>query len=81
MFPVCLSRKAVQKLVEKYGKFFVDDEQVETEVRKWLRQQSKYFYAAGFDAQVERCDKCINIILQFSILLHSNTFHTQFYSL
>jgi hypothetical protein len=31
------------------------------QVRKWLRQQSKDFYAAGFDALVKRWDKCINI--------------------
>jgi hypothetical protein len=31
------------------------------QVRKWLRQQSKDFYAAHFDALVKRCDKCINI--------------------
>jgi hypothetical protein len=31
------------------------------QVRKWLRQESKDFYAAGFDALVERCDKCINV--------------------
>jgi hypothetical protein len=37
-----------------------DDEEVETEVWKWLRQQSKEFYAAGFDALVKRLDKCIN---------------------
>jgi hypothetical protein len=30
------------------------------QVRKWLRQQSKYFYAVGFDALVKRWDKCIN---------------------
>jgi hypothetical protein len=30
------------------GKRFADDEDVETEVRKWLRQQSKDFCAAGF---------------------------------
>jgi hypothetical protein len=29
------------------------------EVWKWLRQQSKYFYAAGFDILVKRWDKCI----------------------
>jgi hypothetical protein len=43
------------------GKRFADDEQVETEVWKWLRQQSKDFYAAGFDAPVKRLDKCINV--------------------
>jgi hypothetical protein len=43
------------------GKCFADDEEVETEVRKWLRQQSKYFYAAGFDALVKRWDKCISV--------------------
>jgi hypothetical protein len=29
--------------------------------RKWLRQQSKGFYADGFDALVKRWDKCINV--------------------
>jgi histone-lysine N-methyltransferase SETMAR len=43
------------------GKRFADDEQVETEVRKWLRQQSKDFCAAGFDALVKRWDTCINV--------------------
>jgi hypothetical protein len=31
------------------------------QVRKWLRQQSKDFYAAGFDVPVKRWDKCINV--------------------
>jgi hypothetical protein len=30
-------------------------------VRKWQRQQSKDFYAAGFDALVKRWDEC-NIV-------------------
>jgi hypothetical protein len=34
-----LSRKALHNWVEKRGKRFADDEEVETEVRKWLRQQ------------------------------------------
>jgi hypothetical protein len=38
--------------VEKRDKRFADDEEVETEVRKWLRQHSKDFCAAGFDALV-----------------------------
>jgi hypothetical protein len=42
------------------GKRFADDEEVETEVRKWLRQQSQDFYAAGFHAVAKRWDKCIN---------------------
>jgi hypothetical protein len=29
--------------------------------RKWLRQQSKDFYAAGFDALVKRWEKCFNV--------------------
>jgi hypothetical protein len=32
---------------------FADDKEVETEVWKWLRQQSKDFYAVGFDALVK----------------------------
>jgi hypothetical protein len=43
------------------GKSFPDEE-VETELRKWLRQQSKDFYAAGFDALVKRWDKCISVV-------------------
>jgi hypothetical protein len=31
------------------------------QLRKWLRQQSKYFHAAGFDALVKQWDKCINV--------------------
>jgi hypothetical protein len=42
-------------------KRFADDEEAETEVRKWLRQQLEDFYAAGFDALVRRWDKCINV--------------------
>jgi hypothetical protein len=47
----CLRCEAVHtwvanvSLMEKAG--------VETEVRKWLRQQSKDFYAAGFYAMVK----------------------------
>jgi hypothetical protein len=31
------------------------------QVQKWLRQRSKYFYAAGFDALVKLRDKCISV--------------------
>jgi hypothetical protein len=41
MLPVyggkCLSCKAVHNWVKKHCKCFTDDEEVETEVRKWLR--------------------------------------------
>jgi hypothetical protein len=40
---------------------FADDEEVGTEARKWLRQQSKAFCAVGFDALVKRLDKCIGV--------------------
>jgi histone-lysine N-methyltransferase SETMAR len=43
------------------GKCSVDDAEVETKVRKWLRQQSKDFYAAGFEALVKRWDKCVSV--------------------
>jgi hypothetical protein len=39
---------------EKHGKRINDDEQVETVVWNSLRQQSKDFYAAGFDSMVKR---------------------------
>jgi histone-lysine N-methyltransferase SETMAR len=49
-------------LRNRFGcKRFADEEEVETEVRKWLRQQSKDFHAAGFDALVKRWDRCIDV--------------------
>jgi hypothetical protein len=42
-------------------KSFADDEEIEREVRKWLRQESKDFYVANFYAMVKRLDKCINV--------------------
>jgi hypothetical protein len=56
LFPIydgkCLSRKAVHNWLEKCSqersKISVD----ETVVWNWLRQQSKDFHAAGFDALV-----------------------------
>jgi hypothetical protein len=56
-----LSRKAVHNWEEEFsqGRSKVADD--ETEVRKWLRQQSKDFYAAGFDALVKLWDKFINV--------------------
>jgi hypothetical protein len=41
-------------------KRFADDEEAVTEVRLRLRQQSKDFYAAGFEAPVMRWNKFIN---------------------
>jgi hypothetical protein len=56
MFPVyggkCLLRKTVHNWATKRRKRFVDDEEVEMGMQKWLRQQSKDFYAMGFDALV-----------------------------
>jgi hypothetical protein len=47
MFPVyggkCLSCKTVHNFVQKRGKRFPDDEEVETVLRKWRRQQSQDF--------------------------------------
>jgi hypothetical protein len=43
------------------AKNFADDEEVETEVGKWLRQQSGDFCAAGFHALVKLWDKCISV--------------------
>jgi hypothetical protein len=31
------------------------------QMRKWLRQQSKDFYAEGFDELVKRWNKCMNV--------------------
>jgi hypothetical protein len=44
-----LSRKAIHNSVEKHGNIFANKEEVETDMRKWLRQHSKDYYAAGFE--------------------------------
>jgi hypothetical protein len=46
----CLSRKAVHNRVTNVSV-----------MKKWLRQQSKCFYGAVFDALVKRWDKYINV--------------------
>jgi thiamine kinase-like enzyme len=57
MFPVyggmCLPRKAVHKYVEKLSQGRSKSQMMPDQVRKWLRQQSKDFYPAGFDALVK----------------------------
>jgi (p)ppGpp synthase/HD superfamily hydrolase len=61
---------------------FADDEEVQAEVRKWLRQQSKDFYAAGFEALIKRLDQCINIdeeyVKKYMFLPGSNSNITSF---
>jgi hypothetical protein len=57
----CLSRKAVHSWVEKFSQGCSKVADDETELRKWLRQESKHFYAAGFDALVKQWNKCINV--------------------
>jgi hypothetical protein len=36
--------------------------EIETEERKWLKQQSEYIYAAGFDALLKQWGKCSNVV-------------------
>ncbi|GBM10519.1 hypothetical protein AVEN_109316-1 [Araneus ventricosus] len=43
------------------GKHFSDDNDVQSEVLLWMRQQHKEFYAAGVGALIKRWDKRINI--------------------
>jgi hypothetical protein len=49
------------KLFTVGGKLFANDEEVEMEVRKGLRKESKDFCAVGFDVLIKRWDKCINV--------------------
>jgi uncharacterized protein (UPF0147 family) len=55
VFPVyggkCLSRKAVHNWVRKF-KDVRKSQMMPEQVRKWLRQQSEDFYAAGLDTLV-----------------------------
>jgi hypothetical protein len=79
----CFSCKAVHNCVEKRGKHFADDDELETEVQKWLKQQSKYFSAAFFDALIKHWNKCISVdggYVEKEIFLRgSNTTYFTFY--
>jgi thiamine kinase-like enzyme len=70
MLPVygwkCLSRKAVHNWIEIFSQGYSKVADNETELRKWLKQQSKDFYAAGFDALVKQWDKCITVAREHS---------------
>jgi hypothetical protein len=51
----------VHNWVEKRGKCFADDEEVETDLRKWLRQQSKRLLCCGFRRTGKSIGKYINV--------------------
>jgi hypothetical protein len=61
----CLSRQAVHNWVQKFpeGRTSIEDEHpaVESAVRTWFRQQTKEFFAAGFQGLAKRWDKCLNL--------------------
>jgi hypothetical protein len=63
IFPVydrkCLPHKAVHNWVEKHGRRFADDEEVETEVRKWLRQQSE-----DLDTLVKQWEVYVSVLVE-----------------
>jgi hypothetical protein len=43
------------------GKRFAVDEEFQTEMQKWLRQQRKDFCVPGFGSLVKRWNKCIDV--------------------
>jgi isochorismate hydrolase len=57
----CLSRRAFQTGARNSLKDVRRSQMLPDQLRKWLRQQSKNFHAASFDAVVKRWDKCINV--------------------
>jgi hypothetical protein len=48
----CITTNLKQSIIQcKGNKHSADDKEVEMKVKKWLRQQSKDFYATGFKAK------------------------------
>jgi hypothetical protein len=64
MFPVYGEKCVSQRFTKEPRNSLKDvrkSQMMPDQVRKWLRQQSKDFYAVGFDALIKRCDKRINV--------------------
>jgi hypothetical protein len=49
----CLLRKVVHKRVEKFSQGHLKSQMMPDQVQKWLRQQSKDLYSAGFNTLVK----------------------------
>jgi hypothetical protein len=52
---ICLTARTWPLVLKNHlgGECFADDEEVEMEVKKWLRQQTRDFYTTGFDGWVK----------------------------
>jgi hypothetical protein len=64
MFPVYGGGCRIKRFTTGSKNFFKDvrkSQIMPDQVWKFLRQQSKDYLAAGFDALVKRWDKCINV--------------------
>jgi cation transport regulator ChaB len=64
MFSVCISICRVKRFTtgsRNSLKNVRKSQMMPDQVRKWLRQKSKDFYAAGFNPLVKRWDKFINV--------------------
>jgi hypothetical protein len=57
---VCLVKQFAVRYRNSH-KDIQDSQMMLDQMRKWLRQQSKDLYSAGFDALVKWLDKCINV--------------------
>jgi hypothetical protein len=87
MLPVyggkCLSQKRFTTGLRYSLKGVRKPQMMPDQVRKWLRQQSKDFYAAGFNALVKRWDKCIKVggryVEKYMFFLGSNITCFTFY--
>jgi hypothetical protein len=57
---VCRVKRVATGLIN-YLKDVRKSQMMPYQAPKWLREQSKDFYATGFDALVKRWDKCISV--------------------
>jgi hypothetical protein len=64
MFPVCGGVSHVKRFTVGSKNSIKDvrkSQMMPNQVPKWLKQQSKDFYAEGFNALVKRRENCINV--------------------
>jgi hypothetical protein len=80
-WPLVTSICLVHQKTTLVAKRVANDKEVETMVQKWLKQQPKYFYVAGFYSLAKQWDKCSSVAGGYVKICFSRFEYHMFYML